>query len=275
MATKFLGKVVACAALGGASLLIAPGVAIADGGYDHGRHDHEGKIFTHPKWAKAAREVTIVEICPEPQKHAWAWSKVTGKLSLKPKDDDAHSERGDRGSGYRQDEDEANGSSDKKDAPPAAKGKTDKKPENGAKGPEDQKGPGSKNDAGNGSHTPGGNEAGGKNQQKGEPSTPKQEYKDEHGYSKNEGEEDSDDKKWVYAATVKLPWDVKPGHYEVKGSCGSGTLLVTPKGWVDGGDGGATGTDPVLAAGGAGMLGAAALGGILLIRRRRTDGSPA
>ncbi|MET8203215.1 hypothetical protein AB0C42_33780 [Micromonospora taraxaci] len=49
---------------------------------------------------------------------------------------------------------------------------------------------------------------------------------------------------------------------------------MLPHGGVDGGDGGAsTGTDRGLATGGAGLLGAAALGGIVLMRRRRTDGS--
>ncbi|MET8350108.1 hypothetical protein [Micromonospora sp. NPDC005206] len=49
---------------------------------------------------------------------------------------------------------------------------------------------------------------------------------------------------------------------------------MLPRGGVDGGDGGAsTGTDRGLATGGASLLGAAALGGIVLMRRRRTDGS--
>ena len=49
---------------------------------------------------------------------------------------------------------------------------------------------------------------------------------------------------------------------------------MLPRGGVDGGDGGAsTGTDRGLAAGGASLIGAAALGGIVLMRRRRTDES--
>jgi len=45
-----------------------------------------------------------------------------------------------------------------------------------------------------------------------------------------------------------------------------------PKGWVDGGDAGSS-VDGTLATAGGTLLGAAALGGIVLMRRRRTDGS--
>jgi hypothetical protein len=45
-----------------------------------------------------------------------------------------------------------------------------------------------------------------------------------------------------------------------------------PKGWVDGGEAGSS-VDGTLATAGGTLLGAAALGGIVLMRRRRTDGS--
>jgi hypothetical protein len=45
-----------------------------------------------------------------------------------------------------------------------------------------------------------------------------------------------------------------------------------PKGWVDGGDAGSS-VDGTLATAGGTLLGAAAIGGIVLMRRRRTDGS--
>jgi hypothetical protein len=48
--------------------------------------------------------------------------------------------------------------------------------------------------------------------------------------------------------------------------------VVVPNGWVEGGDGG-TGSDNGLATSGAAMLGAAALGGIVLMRARRINGS--
>jgi hypothetical protein len=45
-----------------------------------------------------------------------------------------------------------------------------------------------------------------------------------------------------------------------------------PKGWVDGGGAGSS-TDVKLATAGGTLLGAASLGGLVLLRRRRTDGS--
>ncbi|WP_330465607.1 hypothetical protein [Micromonospora zamorensis] len=105
------------------------------------------------------------------------------------------------------------------------------------------------------------------------------ESKDEHGgYGSEEGRSDERDwdkeREFVYYGEAKVDKDAKPGRYELKGSCGEGELVVLPHGGVDGGDGGAsTGTDRGLATGGAGLLGAAALGGIVLMRRRRTDGS--
>ncbi|MEU5961574.1 hypothetical protein ABZ777_10250, partial [Micromonospora parva] len=114
------------------------------------------------------------------------------------------------------------------------------------------------------------------------------ESKDEHGseYGSDErggygkDERGSDERDWkkerefVYYGEATVDKDAKPGRYELKGSCGEGELVVLPHGGVDGGDGGvSTGTDRGLATGGAGLLGAAALGGIVLMRRRRTDGS--
>ncbi|MCG5439257.1 hypothetical protein PSH25_003632, partial [Micromonospora sp. PSH25] len=84
MAKKMLGKVVAGAALGGASLLVfAPGIAFANGHED-------GKVYAKPHVVKAGDEVKLLEICPDRQEHAYVWSKVTGKVKLKP----AHEDRG-------------------------------------------------------------------------------------------------------------------------------------------------------------------------------------
>lgn len=58
----------------------------------------------------------------------------------------------------------------------------------------------------------------------------------------------------------------KPGGDEDKKECDS------PKGWVDGGAAGSS-TDVTLATAGGTLLGAASLGGLVLLRRRRTDGS--
>ncbi|MET8086854.1 hypothetical protein ABZT87_22595, partial [Micromonospora sp. NPDC005237] len=90
MAKKMLGKVVAGAALGGASLLVfAPGIAFADG-----HHDDDGKVFAKPHVVKAGDEVKLLEICPDRQEHAFVWSKVTGKVKLKPVRDDRGEDRG-------------------------------------------------------------------------------------------------------------------------------------------------------------------------------------
>ncbi|MEU4400283.1 hypothetical protein ACIQH6_11145, partial [Micromonospora orduensis] len=103
---------------------------------------------------------------------------------------------------------------------------------------------------------------------------------DEYGSDERGSDEYGSDKGWererefVYYGEAKVDRDAKPGRYELKGSCGEGELVVLPHGGVDGGDGGvSTGTDRGLATGGASLLGAAALGGIVLMRRRRTDGS--
>ncbi|MEV4498407.1 hypothetical protein AB0J84_22260, partial [Micromonospora arborensis] len=94
---------------------------------------------------------------------------------------------------------------------------------------------------------------------------------DKYGSDEDRGEKE---REFVYYGEAKVDKDAKPGRYELKGSCGEGELVVLPHGGVDGGDGGtSTGTDRGLATGGAGLLGAAALGGIVLMRRRRTDGS--
>ncbi|MEU4777865.1 hypothetical protein [Micromonospora sp. NPDC023633] len=80
MAKKMLGKVVAGAALGGASLLVfTPGIAFADG-----QQGHEGKVYAKPHVVKAGDTVKLLEVCPDRQEHAFVWSKVTGKVELKP-----------------------------------------------------------------------------------------------------------------------------------------------------------------------------------------------
>ncbi|NYT92778.1 hypothetical protein HW126_02805, partial [Salinispora sp. H7-4] len=84
MAKKLLGKVVAGAALGGASLLVcAPGIAVAD---DH-RRGNEGRVQAKPHAVKAGQEVKLIQFCPTPQEHAYVWSKVTGKVPLRPAED--------------------------------------------------------------------------------------------------------------------------------------------------------------------------------------------
>ncbi|MEU7610358.1 hypothetical protein AB0A90_13470, partial [Micromonospora sp. NPDC049204] len=92
MAKKMLGKVVAGAALGGASLLVfAPGIAYANG-HDDGR-DQDGKVYAKPHVVKAGEEIKLLEICPDRQEHAFVWSKVTGKVKLEPAKEDRGEDR--------------------------------------------------------------------------------------------------------------------------------------------------------------------------------------
>ncbi|MBC9004405.1 hypothetical protein [Micromonospora aurantiaca (nom. illeg.)] len=93
----------------------------------------------------------------------------------------------------------------------------------------------------------------------------------ERDYGKDEWEHGKD---FVYYGEATVSHDARPGRYELRGTCGEGELVVLPRGGVDGGDGGmtTTGVDRNLATGGAGMIGAAALGGLVLLRRRRAGG---
>ncbi|MEW2443932.1 hypothetical protein [Micromonospora marina] len=93
----------------------------------------------------------------------------------------------------------------------------------------------------------------------------------EHDYGKDGWEHGKD---FVYYGEATVSHDARPGRYELRGTCGEGELVVLPRGGVDGGDGGmtSTGVDRNLATGGAGMIGAAALSGLVLLRRRRAGG---
>ncbi|MDO3684086.1 hypothetical protein [Micromonospora sp. C28ISP2-4] len=102
---------------------------------------------------------------------------------------------------------------------------------------------------------------------------------DKDGYGKDAERDHGKDgwehgKDFVYYGEATVSHDARPGRYELRGSCGEGELVVLPRGGVDGGDGGmtTTGVDRDLATGGAGMIGAAALGGLVLLRRRRAGG---
>ncbi|SBT64726.1 hypothetical protein GA0070622_1705 [Micromonospora sediminicola] len=103
---------------------------------------------------------------------------------------------------------------------------------------------------------------------------------DEYGRGGDEYGRGGDEAGWehgkdfVYYGEATVSEHARPGRYELRGSCGEGELVVLPRGGVDGGDGGmaTTGVDRGLATGGAGMIGAAALGGLVLLRRRRAGG---
>jgi len=364
MAKKMLGKVVAGAALGGASLLVfAPGVAFADGHHDG--KDRDGKVLAKPHVVKAGEEVKLLEICSEPQKHAYVWSKVTGKVDLKPvkdgedrgdwRDEDSygrddkdehgkddkgrdhegkdehgkddkgkdehgkdehgkddkgrdHEDKGDNGETAKPqppaDEAQPDGQGGGAAADAADEGKDEDKGKdwNGYEHGQDAEGRGDHGDKKD--HEEYGSEERGSWEDKGREHGSEEYGSDGYGsdgYGSDEygseekgswedkgrdggwnGEDSRDhgkgEDKWehkrdfVYYGEAKVDEHAKPGRYELKGSCGEGELVVTPRGGVDGGDGGvATGADMNLAAGGASLLGAAALGGIVLLRRRRTD----
>lgn len=233
MSKKFLGRMVAGAALAGACLLsTAPGAAAApaDGG---GNYHDKGIIKTFPRWVKPGHEVKVVQICSKPQHKAWAWSEPTGKVKLWPwkgprpeplmLEDSILPPNGDMDA-------EPNGV-----LPDGEKEKYDKKKYDSEEGWKD----GVRGDSEEGSK--------------------------DHGDWKK--------KHFIYWGNAEVSTYTRPGKYELKGSCAKGQLYVVPNGWVDGGDGGTTDTNTSLAVGGAGALVAAGIGGIVMMRRRRTDGS--
>ncbi|MEW2476988.1 hypothetical protein AB0875_24680 [Micromonospora gifhornensis] len=343
MAKKMLGKVVAGAALGGASLLVfAPGAAFADGQ----PHENEGKVFAKPHAAKPGEEIKLVEICEKPQENAFVWSKVTGKVKLEPARDGGKWDRG----GWNGEDGSYEHGKDGKDWPGREHekdGKDWKSDKDGKdwhggeegkdwKGGEDRGGdwkPGDESgdwqggkDGGewkpdqDGKDWQGGEDRGGdwksgeeggewqgredapqagagggaasdedrdwKSDEHGQDAEGERDWKgredDKHGEKsesdwKDRGEHGKGDgweheKDFVYYGEARIAKDAKPGTYKLEGSCGEGELVVLPHGGVDGGDGGLTaGTDRSMATAGAGLVGAAALGGLVLLRRRRTD----
>ncbi|MBQ1061728.1 hypothetical protein KBX43_13420 [Micromonospora sp. C41] len=157
MAKKMLGKVVAGAALGGAGLLVfTPGMAYAGG------HD-EGKVIAKPHVVKAGDTVELLAICSEPQQHATVWSKVTGKVDLRPARDGEHGDWADRGGDWGGDQDwgwDDKGPDGKDEHGKGPDGKDDhgKGPDGRGEPGGDEHGPGGDGPDGNG---PGGNGPGG------------------------------------------------------------------------------------------------------------------
>jgi hypothetical protein len=220
MSKKFLGRMVAGAALAGACLLsTAPGAAAATPADGGGDHYQKGIIKTFPQWVKPGYEVKVVQICKEPQQKAWAWSEPTGKVKLWPW---------------------------KGGPPPTEVLENNVAPSDGAY-PDGKKYDMRELDSGDA-------------------------QKDGVG-GNSFGHKDGNKKHFVYWAKAKIPSITDPGHYKLKGSCAYGHLYVVPDGAVDGGDGGTSDTNTSLAVGGAGALAVAGVGGIMMMRRRKTDGS--
>ncbi|MDG4805048.1 hypothetical protein [Micromonospora sp. WMMD980] len=158
MAKKMLGKVVAGAALGGAGLLVfTPGLAYAGG------HDDEGKVIAKPHVVKAGDTVELLQICSEPQEHAYVWSKVTGRVDLHPARDGEHggwadgTGWADRGGDWAQDADQGPDGKDAHggDHGQGPDGKDDRGKDEHGKGPEGGKGPEAKDEQGRDGHGPG------------------------------------------------------------------------------------------------------------------------
>ncbi|GIJ24376.1 hypothetical protein [Micromonospora lutea] len=312
MAKNMLGKVVAGAALGSASLLVfAPGVAYADGqpGTD------EGKVYAKPHAVKAGEEVKLVQICHESQEQAFVWSKVTGKVKLKAAQDrdsrGDHKSRGEEHGAPERGTDSEGWSGHERSQPAEGEsgngwGGGDADARDGWKGEEHGQ------DAEGGRDSKDHDKKDWKREEEGEESSGGWSGRHENGSDSAEsdrsghgdwagesgerdwsgkGEEESGErgerdwsgergerdgwehkKDFVYYGEARVAQDAKPGTYELEGSCGTGELVVLPHGGVDGGDGGvATGADRGLAAAGASLVGAAALGGLVLMRRRRVD----
>jgi hypothetical protein len=280
MANRKLGKFVAGAALGGASLLVfSPGIAFADGG-QHG--DDEGKVFAKPHVVRAGDKVKLLEVCAKPQEHAHVWSKITGKVELHEISKE-YDGRGDedwaRHDGHgKGDEHQA-----EKGKSAHAKGEEHGKSDQGRHGGQ---GGGVLADGSSGFKDWGGYEHGQMPEEKTDftgKDDDKSKHEDKSAHKDDSAHEDKgkhEDDSWehkrhfVYYGEAHVSKDAQPGQYELNGSCGTGKLVVLPKGHVEGGDGGmtATGSDRDLATAGAGMLGASALGGIVLLLRRRANG---
>jgi hypothetical protein len=296
MSTRFLSKVVAGAALGCASLLMAsPALAAADDGKHHHKDDHGGWIYTVPEPTKSGHKAYIIQICKKEQEKPYVWSEVTGKQKLEPQpwhskkwkkhlkennveewvhDDKKHDKKHkfedhkkwDKKNDHKKhdvlEELEKVEEFDKKHEV------EDKKFDH--KKHEDHK----KHDK--------------KHDKKIDVLEELEKVEDfDHKKDGKEHEKKIDvleeleavekkDHPFAYFAKVWIPKDVEPGAYKLKGSCAKGELLVAPHGWVDGGDGGlGSGTNAGMLTGGAGMVAAATLGGLALMRRRATNGTVA
>lgn len=247
MSKRFLSKVVVGAALGCASLLIAsPALAASDDGKHHGK-DHGGWIYTVPEPTKSGHKAYIVQICEKEQKKPYVWSEVTGKQKLEPQP--WHSKKLKKALELNNAE-EWHGHHGEKGNDKKHKIESDKK------------------------------------HKKHDGNDKKHHIKDDKKHKKHHDKKievldelekvEKKDHPYAYFAKVWIPDYVEPGAYKLKGSCAKGKLIVAPHGWVDGGDGGlGSGTNTGLVTGGAGMIAAATLGGLALMRRRAADGTVA
>lgn len=306
MAKKFLGKVVAGAALGGAALLVgAPGIALADMGPtpphknpsphgEYGQRPEDGQrpeygqapeygqrpeygqssadggpasgwatnhVFTNPQRVQPGQKITLGEVCSEKQKDPYVWSEVTGKVPL-------HEARGDEQWSHQSDA--ASAPDTDSTGPGASMG--GRGPWGGSDSPSAPASQPSWGGYGGGFALDGKDEHGKDEKGKDEYGKDKK-GKDEKGKDEY-GKDEKGKEHFTYLAEYTISRSTKPGTYKLKGSCGEGELVVVPVGSVAGGTGGDM-VNKGLATGGAGALAAAAITGVVLLRRRRTDGSVA
>lgn len=308
MSEKLLGKVIAGAALVGSALLMTPAPAPADEAppppdgqhrwdddHRYGDH-HDGYVLTNPRHVKPGHWVTIYEVCSRPQRAPWVWSKVTGKLVLRPfprhKRPAAPStpptpqptQPTAQPTAPPSPPTQPPGQPTAEPSPTIEPSPTDQVPGQPTTEP-------SPTDQVPGSPTPQPtlSEPG----FPGEPGTPNEPGSpaepgspDEQalagaiamvpadgtgaGFAETAAHDRTKTHRWVYGTRFRVPHHTSPGHYVLKGSCGRGELIVIPVGAVRGGDGGSHSSSPtVLAASGTGVLAAASIGGLLLLRRRR------
>ncbi|MGI5214372.1 hypothetical protein [Plantactinospora sp. CA-290183] len=257
MTRKFLARVAAGAGLGAAALLIcAPSTALADEAPPNHGFDH-GRIHTEPRAVKPGHKFKIVLECDRPVEFPYVTSSVTGKVWLK----------------YDRPAPPPRPTASPTGQPTQPPGPPTQPPLPPTGQPTQPPGPPTQPPLPDGQPPLLDDE---------QPALPDGEVQPDGGVTDDENAEGQGGQAayygFRYAAWVKLPWKAKPGHHTFKGSCDShGKLVVLPRGAIDGGDGGFTdGTgNATQAVAGAGMLGAAAVGGFLLIRRRRANGQPA
>ncbi|GAA3748522.1 hypothetical protein GCM10022225_35780 [Plantactinospora mayteni] len=244
MSRKLLGKVMAGAGLGAVSLLIcAPGAALADDALQ--KPENKGHISTVPKGVKPGHKFKLILECEHPVEKAWVESKITGKISLALlAEDGVLVPNAPLGNGGRPDDGAPAPAPSNGEVPPLPpEGELPLFPRNGEQPPSSE---GTQPD------------------------------EDDAQADDGQGEPAASGEAAKYWAWATVPEKTKPGNYRATGACnGTGTIVVPPQGSVPGGDGGVVGTDAGRTAAGAGLLGAAVIGGFLMIRRRRTDGSPA
>ena len=310
MAKKMLGKLVAGGVLGSASLLVLnPAMTYAAGHEDEGKivakqdtvkpGDHVKLLETCPEaqeHASISSKVTgKVNLNPVHEKQGDEHGEDADQKGHDGKDrnggdQQGHDQQGhDQQSGDQQGSDQQ-GPDEHGDAPDGYYG-TPKPPEPEPPADADLADPahgegGGTSDQSNADQGPDGTmrEDQGKEDESGGQDRQDHDWKGHDEYSQGPESEGPDwtghgedgwehPKDFVYYGEATVAADAQPGTYQLKGSCGQGELVVVPKGPVNGGDGGMTrtSTDLGMAAGGAGMLGAAALGGLVLMRRRRAN----